>query len=247
MDQKQQHPNYYAIIPADVRYDADLPPLAKLLYGELTALCDSRGFCWASNRYFADLFKVTETTIQNHIGSLVKRGYIRREVVRDERNTVIERRLYAGTFVVIPSPKKLGEGSLRKFGEPPQENLGYINPSNNDPSNNPPKAPRRGRARREPKKQPDHKPERFAAFWDYYPRGESKQAAIAAWDKLQLDDETIDIMAAALKRQMESEDWQRGIGIPYASTYLNGRRWEDEKKAPLDTPAQHGRRREKWG
>ena len=37
-------------------------------------------------------------------------------------------------------------------------------------------------------------------------------------------------MARALKRQMASEEWQRGIGIPYASTWLNNRRWEDEDK-----------------
>ena len=28
--------NYYAIIPADVRYDKRLKPLARLLYGEIT-------------------------------------------------------------------------------------------------------------------------------------------------------------------------------------------------------------------
>lgn len=37
-------------------------------------------------------------------------------------------------------------------------------------------------------------------------------------------------MARALKRQMASDEWQRGIGIPYASTWLNGRRWTDEDK-----------------
>lgn len=37
-------------------------------------------------------------------------------------------------------------------------------------------------------------------------------------------------MAQALRRQVASEDWQQGIGIPYASTWINQRRWEDEDK-----------------
>ena len=91
-----------------------------------------------------------------------------------------------------------------------------------------PKRKRRGGA----KKAPDWEPERFAGFWALYPRGEKKQAAIQAWDSLRPSGEVIDTMARALKRQVASEEWQRGVGIPYASTYLNQRRWEDEIKAP---------------
>ena len=35
-------------------------------------------------------------------------------------------------------------------------------------------------------------------------------------------------MAQALKRQLATEQWQQGIGIPYPATWLNKRRWEDE-------------------
>ena len=45
-------------------------------------------------------------------------------------------------------------------------------------------------------------------------------------------------MALGLKRAMKSEEWQRGIGIPYASTWLNNRRWADEDKyLPSAVPA----------
>ena len=95
------------------------------------------------------------------------------------------------------------------------------------------------RKRDEPKTAPDWKPERFADFWRAYPCGKSKQAAIKAWDKLRPDDKLLIEMAKGLKRSMASDDWKRGIGIPYAATWLNNRRWEDEEKAlPVpDTPA----------
>ena len=47
--------NYYAIIPSTVRYDPDLKPSEKLLYGEITSLTNKMGYCFATNKYFADL------------------------------------------------------------------------------------------------------------------------------------------------------------------------------------------------
>lgn len=61
-----------------------------------------------------------------------------------------------------------------------------------------------------------------------YPVKKSKQAAIRAWDSLHPDDDLIAAMGRALQRQLASEDWQRGFGIPYPATWINGRRWEDE-------------------
>ena len=61
--EKQIQKNFYAIIPAFVRYDKDLQPNAKLLYGEITALTNEKGFCWAENEYFANLYNVSTTSI----------------------------------------------------------------------------------------------------------------------------------------------------------------------------------------
>lgn len=87
-------PNYFAIIPANVRYSKDLEPNAKLLYGEITALTHKEGYCWASNAYFASLYDVDERTVKRWISSLHERGFVRVEVkkngLRWERKIYIE-------------------------------------------------------------------------------------------------------------------------------------------------------------
>ena len=59
----KDQPSYYAIVPANVRYDKRLSANQKLLYGEITALCNKTGECWASNKYFAELYEVSNTSI----------------------------------------------------------------------------------------------------------------------------------------------------------------------------------------
>lgn len=223
------------MLPAKVRYDESLRPNAKLLYAEITALADMTGYCWASNEYLAQLFGIAPRTVSDLIGTLQQRGYIAVEVVRDERNAVIERKIHVDRPMASEQPPiaKNGYTPVAENGVTPIAKNGYKNNINNI-NNIPPIVPQGGRRKREPKKAPEWKPERFAAFWDSYPRGESKQAAITAWDKLQPDDELLVTMAKALKRQMQTELWRRGIGIPYASTWLNQRRWEDKLVSPSD-------------
>lgn len=72
-----ENPNYYAIIPATVRYDEKLSANAKLLYGEITALTSKEGYCWASNSFFAKLYKTEPRTIQRWMNLLKKRGHIK--------------------------------------------------------------------------------------------------------------------------------------------------------------------------
>ncbi len=83
---------------------------------------------------------------------------------------------------------------------------------------------------------PDWKPERFEGFWRMYPVKKSKQAAIRAWDSLHPDDGLLAVMGRALQRQLASEDWRRGFGIPYPVTWINGRRWEDEDRPSAPAP-----------
>ena len=122
------NPGYYANIPANVRYDKELSANAKLLYGELTALSNKEGYCWAGNQYFASLYGVTKVTVSTWIGQLKERGYIDVQMQYKEGSKQILNR-----YIRIS-----GEGikenlntSQRKPYDPIKENLKDNNTINN--------------------------------------------------------------------------------------------------------------------
>ena len=84
---------YFAVIPANVRYDEKITERSKLLYGEITCLSNKEGYCFATNKYFSKLYNCSERTIQNSITELRKRGYIK----------VVVQNCYQRKIFIIPN------------------------------------------------------------------------------------------------------------------------------------------------
>lgn len=100
--------SYYAIIPASVRYDESLRPNAKLLYGEITALCNEKGYCWANNTYFSTLYKVSNRAINSWIRNLIDSNHI---VVNFEKS---ESEGYAKRYIMLADTKIFVHKTTRK-------------------------------------------------------------------------------------------------------------------------------------
>lgn len=120
--------SYYAIIPANVRYDEDLTPNSKLLYGEITALCNEKGYCWASNDYFAELYKTTTRTVSRWIQQLISKGYISSKMIyREGTKEVKERHIYLGVIGgdknVSTYGQKCHKGIDKNVSTPPDKNV----------------------------------------------------------------------------------------------------------------------------
>ena len=88
-----EKPSFYAVIPASVRYDKNLPAGAKLLYGEITALCGKDGCCRSDTAYFASLYDVSGQTVRNWIAALRDAGCITAECSCAEGSKAIELRI----------------------------------------------------------------------------------------------------------------------------------------------------------
>lgn len=110
--------SYYAIIPAEVRYDEELPPNAKLLYGEITSLCNEKGYCWATNQYFADLYNVSKITVSRWISTLHKKGYISVETLYKEgTKEIIGRHLYIANTTINKNVNRYIQNDLEGINE----------------------------------------------------------------------------------------------------------------------------------
>lgn len=240
-------PGYYAVIPADVRYDDQLPANAKLLYGEISALSNATGVCTAQDTYLAAPYGFTDRTIRGLLKALETGGYIHTEVLRDpDTGQVSGRNIYlASAFAAKILNDLQAEKSAQSSGKdfPVASGKSFPLYIKNNNIHIPPKPPQGGvrpddkpkRRRGEYKAQADTLPERFEGFWKFYreicPAGVNpgnRQDAIKAWDKIGPGDDLATLMGKALMRQSKSEDWKRGIGVPHASTWLNKHMWEDD-------------------
>ena len=72
-------------------------------------------------------------------------------------------------------------------------------------------------------------PPGFAEFWSAYPRKTAKTQAAKAFARLAPDGALLAVLLRAVAAQRTWEQWTRDGGqfVPHASTWLNGRRWED--------------------
>lgn len=74
--------------------------------------------------------------------------------------------------------------------------------------------------------------DRFARFWKMYPKKQGRAASEKSWQKIKMTDELYETIIQALAIQSQSKDWTKENGqyVPNGSTWLNGKRWEDEVK-----------------
>lgn len=217
----------FTVLPNQLLRDPTLTLQAKGLFALMMSYPDDWEY---SVRGLAADIGCGRDKVRSALQNLEDSGYLLREQVHTESGK------FAGNLYVLYDEKI---SPLPGFPAP--ENPLPENPTQTkerltkERLNNPPISPQGGRGRRKAHKDaPDWQPDRFAGFWGFYPpKGrKDKQAAIRAWDKLRPDDALIAAIGRALRMLKASEDWQRGVGIPYAANFLNGERWHDADSLP---------------
>lgn len=231
--------SYYAIIPANVRYDNDLPPNAKLLYGEITALCNERGYCWAGNAYFSELYKVTNRTISSWINDLEQKGYITRNIIRNSETKQVEQRiirLAAETSSYPIEDNFLPSGN--NLHDPIEDNFRKNNTSINNTSNK------------------DKYLDEFNQFWSIYPKKVRRKPSESSFIKARKNHSLETILEGTKKYANHVKNKDKKF-ILYPTTFLNSEAFidgidEEENINQLTKPKQQPKQEESvladlWG
>lgn len=104
MNTNNNKPNNFSVVPAAVLLNDTITDKAKILYSEISALCNKKGCCWATNDYFEKLYECSKITVIRVINALKENGYIK--VIRKNRQRIIQLAALkekGSTFSVIPA------------------------------------------------------------------------------------------------------------------------------------------------
>lgn len=132
----------------------------------------------------------------------------------------------------------LFEQPQEKCGSPLTENPTTVKPTTVKPTSGKPTSENPSQLNNEEKEKtkrqkhapacPKWEPEMFERFWRAYPRHEDRKTAVREWDRLRPDLKLMREMSSALDRAKTTDEWRRGVGIPYACRWLSKERWTDE-------------------
>jgi len=119
-------PNYFVVIPSHILDDPEIDDSTAILFGRIASLSSNKGYCYASDKYLAELTRCCTREVKRRIKKLEDRGYVRKET---KKNGVLwDRKIY---------PNFNYEGnirSLRKDHTVPSK--GLSGPHNNISNNN---------------------------------------------------------------------------------------------------------------
>lgn len=197
-------------IPREIWLDERLSALDKVILVEIHSLDNGEEHCHAGNDYLAEFCQCSTSKVSKAVSKLIELGFIK---VFSFDGRV--RRLQSCLGFCTQQSSKICEAA--------EHNMLPININNNIDN----KSISRRRSNRKTYS------DGFDEFYSVYPRSIAKNPALKAWEKLKPDDSLKHIIITDVKKRIDGE-WKgrEERFIPYPSTYLNSRPWEDEPTEP---------------
>jgi len=173
---------------------------------------------WPSHTTLADKANISEATVKRCIRNLIQMGELVKDVQSGPSNSQYKTNRY---WITIQKPEDISGGSNRANEDTQGGQIGHSGGSNDAIRGVTIDLQNKYLNKIETK-------ETFESFWAIYPRRIAKGQAEKAWAKLSPNPDLV----SAILEAIESFDWAKDERfIPYPATWLNARRWEDEKPA----------------
>ena len=221
-----EHTSNYTVMSNTHLRDPRLSLRAMGLMSKMLSLPDDWDYSVAG---LTAIVKEGREAVRKALQELEACGYLIREQGRQGGS-------FAGyDYTLFEEPQ---EDPETETGSPLPKNPSTVSPSPKKPSTETPSTgnpPQRNNEEKESTKRQKHlpacpkwEPEMFERFWRAYPRHEDRKTAVREWDRLRPDLKLMREMSSALDRAKTTDEWRRGVGIPYACRWLSKERWTDE-------------------
>lgn len=210
--------SFFAQIPTSILHDKALLPSEKLLYAEIMSLTNAKGYCWASNKYFAEIFDASTRSVQGWLSKLRDSGYIMIEYeYKDGSKEISERKIIP---TITKGVKQISIPHENDFTTPHETDFTHNKINIELDNNNTPYSP------------PQEFSKEFEILWKKYPRKNGKKKAylhFVAARKSGVDFKTIE---SGLDNYIKYLD-NSGTAMKYTklgSTWFCQACWNDEYK-----------------
>jgi len=81
---------HFLAVPAEAFLNPEITHTETFLFSLIKNMSSSTKGCWASNKYFADILRVTKRTITHSLSDLESKGYIKIHLTENDRKIFID-------------------------------------------------------------------------------------------------------------------------------------------------------------
>jgi len=185
----------------------DLNHRQAILVGLLNGMAKKQGYAYLKNSTICELLKASESSIKSDLKRLEELKLIRRELIRNDKNEVIQRRIYPMsknyTEVGVESDHRVGQDLTLPGGKiPPRDSNNNIDINNTIE-------------------------DRFEKCWILYQRKGTKKKSLSRFKALSL--KKIELIENHLPIYIKNHiDNDKVKYLPYFEKYINEEKWQDE-------------------
>jgi hypothetical protein len=196
---KEQNEDLGMFVLFPTHYLEHMTPRQAVLMGMLIGMAKRSGYAYPSNKSIGSILNMTTITVQRELAILEDKGFLTRQLIRDNNNQVISRKIYPHIKTDTTLPSNL------------------IPPSHQDCNSNKDKD----------KSIKDKSISEFEMVWSLYKKKGNKQSSATAFQKLRRDEK--DLMIEFIPKFIKNhEDSDKMEYLPHFTTFINRKRWNDE-------------------